>query len=84
MPDPVVKIQIELDTSRFAELSDEQLIRLMTLACVAHDHCLAEAERRGLVKEDRLSLPFIPYALPEGMDWPETILTRNAETIPLN
>ena len=78
-----VKIAISIDTERFGDLTDGELTRVMTLASVAHDYCLAEVERRGLVSEHQ-GHPLIPYDLPEGMDWPETILTRNSETIPLN
>ena len=83
MPNQHVKIVISVDTERFGDLTDDELQRVMTLASVAHDYCLVEAERRGLVSEHQ-GHPLIPYDLPEGMDWPETILTRDSETIPLN
>jgi hypothetical protein len=58
-----------------AELSDDELILAVSASQYATDMALVEAERRGLAHE-RYGAPYIPFALPEGVDIIETILTR--------
>lgn len=64
------------------KLGDDALVRLMTLCMLLHDYCLAEAERRGIVVEEPGEPVCIPYSLPDGLDWPDTVLTRGAPSCP--
>jgi hypothetical protein len=58
-----------------SELSEDDLILSLSVAQYAADMALLEAERRGLIGTID-GAPCIPYALPEGVDFIETILTR--------
>jgi hypothetical protein len=57
------------------ELSDDHLTLALSVAQYATDLALVEAERRGLVTQDD-AVPFIPFVLPEGVEFIPTILTR--------
>ena len=58
-----------------SELSDDDLIRSLSIAQYAADMALLEIERRGLV-EYHDGTPSIPYDLPDGVDYIDTVLTR--------
>jgi hypothetical protein len=57
------------------ELSDDDLTLTLTVAQYATDLALVEAERRGLITEHH-GVPIIPFELPEGVEFLETLLTR--------
>jgi hypothetical protein len=58
------------------ELSDDDLTLALTVAQYATDMVLVEAERRGLITDHRGS-PVIPFLLPKGVEFLETVLTRS-------
>ena len=56
------------------ELSDDALEMALSAAMYVADLALVEAERRGMAGGEPVC--FVPYGLPEGVDYVETCLTR--------
>ena len=69
------RVEAIFDSVPLNELSDEALVSSLSAASYAADLALLEVERRGLI-EFYDGVPSIPYALPEGVDYIDTILTR--------
>lgn len=73
-----VKLLVDLPAAlRF--MPRAEMIRLMTFLQYHHDLALrAFEERFGIETDPATGAPVIPYDLPDGVDWPETVLTREA------
>jgi len=70
----LVEAAYEMTGGNLADLPDEKLARLITVASHVFDLSLNELERRGLLALDDDGSPIVPYMSDHATD---TILTRD-------